>query len=109
MCGYPAGSESDIKAPWNEVDKPEKEIEVTVSVTLSKTMKIKVSDYGILESGIDEDGCYYETLDVDDYTLYQEATKQHWLPQEATTFIDDINVKNDLKDWNVDDLVVIAE
>lgn len=41
---YPLGADTK-DAPWNQVDNPEREIEVTVSVTLSKTVKIKVSDY----------------------------------------------------------------
>ena len=40
---YPPGAEHDPNAPWNQEELPEREIEVTVSVTLSKTVKIKVS------------------------------------------------------------------
>ena len=46
---YPMGADTK-DAPWNQVDNPEREIEVTVSVTLSKTVKIKVSDYEITDS-----------------------------------------------------------
>lgn len=60
---YPLGAEHDPNAPWNQVDNPEREIEVTVSVTLSKTVKIKVSDYSITDSGKDEDGEYFEDID----------------------------------------------
>ena len=48
---YPPGAEHDPNAPWNQVDNPEREIEVTVSVTLSKTVKVRVSDYKITDSG----------------------------------------------------------
>ena len=44
---YPPGAEFDVNAPYNEKELPEKEIEVTVSIRLSKTVKIKVSDYTI--------------------------------------------------------------
>ena len=37
---YPCGTDSP-NAPWNQVDNPEREIDVTVSVTLSKTKKLK--------------------------------------------------------------------
>ena len=39
---YPPGAEFDSNAPWNQIDLPKKEIEVTVSVTLSKTVKAAV-------------------------------------------------------------------
>ena len=48
---YPAGTEFDPRAPWNEVELPPKEVEVTVSVTISKTMKVPVGDYIIDEEG----------------------------------------------------------
>ena len=48
---YPVGADTP-DAPWNQVDNPEKEIEVTVSVTLSKTVRINVSDYEITDSEI---------------------------------------------------------
>ena len=49
---YPPMSQSDYdRAPWNEVELPPKEVEVTVSVTISKTMKVPVMDYIIDEEG----------------------------------------------------------
>ena len=41
---YPIGAEFDPKAPYNEEIIPDKEIEVTISVTLSKTVKITVDE-----------------------------------------------------------------
>ena len=40
---YPMGADTS-SAPWNQKDNPEMEIEVTVSVTLSKNFTIKVKD-----------------------------------------------------------------
>ena len=48
---YPAGAEFDPRAPWNEVELPPKEVEVTVSITISKTTKVPVMDYIIDEEG----------------------------------------------------------
>ena len=49
---YPPMSQSDWdRAPWNEVELPSKDIEVTISVTVSKTMKVPVRDYIIDEEG----------------------------------------------------------
>ena len=48
---YPAGAEFDPRAPWNEVELPPKEVEVTISAIVSKTMKVPVRDYTIDEEG----------------------------------------------------------
>lgn len=114
---YPPGAEHDPNAPWNQADNPEREIEVTVSVTLSKTVKIKVSDYEITDSGKDEDGEYFEDVDYSNCDLKKAVLEQITLPQSAGIILsnDDLfnedydkNVK-DLSDWNVDDFEVIEE
>ena len=48
---YPAGTEFDPRAPWNEVEVPPKEVEVTISAIVSKTMKVPIGDYIIDEEG----------------------------------------------------------
>ena len=48
---YPAGAEFDPRAPWNEVELPPKEVEVTISAIVSKTIKVPVRDYIIDEEG----------------------------------------------------------
>ena len=48
---YPAGAEFDPRAPWNEVELPPKEVEVTISAIVSKTMKVPVRDYTIDDEG----------------------------------------------------------
>lgn len=111
---YPPGAEHDPNAPWNQVDNPEREIEVTVSVTLSKTVKIKVSDYEITDSGKDEDGEYFEDIDYSNCDLKGAVEEQIVLPQKAWDYIapktnEDIKAIFDLKDWNVDDFEVIEE
>lgn len=110
---YPMGADTK-DAPWNQVDNPEREIEVTVSVTLSKTVKIKVSDYEITDSGKDEDGNYFEDIDYSNCDLKKAVKEQITLPHEAykTLMVNtDISKKayEDLKDWNVDDYECIIE
>lgn len=110
---YPLGSDT-LNAPWNQTDNPEKIIEVLVSVTLSKTMKIKVSDYIITNSGKDEDGNYFEDIDYSNCNLKKAVEEQHVLPQEAYKYIDRAIAENlMLKDldkyWNVDDFEVIPD
>ena len=114
---YPPGAEFDVNAPYNEKELPEKEIEVTVSITLSKTVKIKVSDYTIY-SNEDENGNHFEDIDYSDCNLKEAVEKQVYLPQEAGQLISyfainpvDKNkaIAEDLSNWNVDEMEVILE
>ena len=112
---YPVMSQSEWdNTPWNQEDPPEKEIEVTVSITLSKTVKVKVSDYEILNSGKDEDGQYFEDIDYSNCDLKKAVEEQIILPHKAYRTIM-TNTKRskktyeDIKDWNVDDYEVILD
>ena len=112
---YPPMSQSEWdNAPWNQVDNPEREIDVTVSITLSKTVKIKVSDYKITDSGKDEDGGYFEDIDCSNCDLRSAVEEQIVLPQKAWNYIapktkKDVKSIFDLKDWNVDDFEVLLD
>lgn len=107
---YPPGAEHDPNAPWNQVDNPEREIEVTVSVTLSKTVKIKVSDYEITDSGKDEDGEYFEDIDYSNCDLKDAVEEQIALPQNAYIYVKSKpEVHEDLSNWCVDDFEVNLE
>lgn len=106
---YPMGADTK-DAPWNQVDNPEREIEVTVSVTLSKTVKIKVSDYEITDSGKDEDGEYFECVDYSNCDLKGAVEEQIVLPQSAYMYVkSNPKVHEDLSNWCVDDLEVNLE
>ena len=111
---YPVGADHD-RAPWNQVDNPEKEIEVTVSVTLSKTVKIKVSDYEIIDSGKDEHGEYFEDIDYSRCDLKKAVENQVYLPQDASAVLRDLStakseeLADDFSGWEVDDFEVILE
>ena len=106
---YPCGTDGP-NAPWNQVDNPEREIEVTVSVTLSKTVKIKVSDYEITDSGKDEDGEYSEDIDYSNCDLKGAVEEQIVLPQSAHMYVkSNPKVREDLSNWCVDDLEVNLE
>ena len=108
---YPLGADTE-DAPWNEVEVPEEEIEVTVSVTLSKTVKIKVTDYTV-ESGTDEEGEHFKDIDYSSCDLKKAVEEQITLPQYGYLYIrgDHENGKliEDLSGWNVDDYEVILE
>lgn len=104
---YPTGSEYDPNAPWNQVDNPDREIEVTVSVTLSKTIKVTVNDYTMMKE-IDEDGVYIDE-DFSECDLKSAVKEQYVLPYEAAPYVNNDKVKKQLEDWNIDDFEVILE
>lgn len=107
---YPPGAEHDPNAPWNQVNNPEREIEVTVSITLSKTVKVRVSDYKITDSGKDEDDKCFEDIDYSDCDLKGAVEEQIVLPQSAHMYVkNNPKVHEDLSNWCVDDLEVNLE
>ena len=84
---YPCGADNP-RAPWNEVELPPKDVEVTVSVTLSKTVKITVDDYQIDEEGY----CDFSECD-----LHKAVKEQIKLPQQLC------------EDWEIDEFEIIKE
>lgn len=112
---YPVGFDTE-NAPWNREDNPPKEVEVTVSITMSKTFKIDVDDYTMIE---DDDGSYFP--DFSECNLYKALEEQVYLPNEIGDIIEqDLESNNickfkykdiskDLKGWNIDDYEVILE
>lgn len=89
---YPTGTYNNPDAPWNEVTKKPQKVEVTVSITLSKTVEIKVDDYTTEE--INEDGVYNTIYNFDNCDLEQVVRNQIDLPSRV------------FNDWNEDDFVV---
>lgn len=121
---YPPGAEFDPRAPYNQVDLPEKEIEVTISVTLSKTVKVMVNDYEV-EEDADEDGRYL-SYDFSGCNLNKAVEDQVVLPQNLAEFTErmfnhDLKLKAagmprylkeaiaDCKGWTVDEMEVVLE
>lgn len=122
--GYPPGAQYNPNAPYNQVDLPEREIEVTISVTLSKTVKVMVDDY-VVEEDADEDGRYL-SYDYSNCDLQRAVEEQVVLPQNLAEYTEnmfnhDLNLKAvgmprylkdaiaDCKDWCVDEMEVILE
>lgn len=107
---YPEGSDTP-DAPWNEEPIKPKQINVTVSVTLSKTVPVKVTDYTTV---IDKKtGDIY--IDYSDCDLKEAVKEQRYLPQEAGDVLKDSyvasleRVADEFSNWNVDDFEVILE
>lgn len=112
MNNYPLGAELSPDAPWNQEDNPEREIEVLVSITMSKNVKIKVTDYQIVDEGYDEDGDYRASIDYSDCDLKSAVEEQIKMPQDAGFYMKKglhSEEYSEFEDWHVDDFEVIKE
>ena len=89
---YPTGTYNNPDAPWNEIAKKPQKVEVTVSITLSKTVEVEVDDYTTEE--INEDGIYNTIYNFDNCDLEQAVRNQIDLPSKV------------FDDWNEGDFVV---
>ena len=94
---YPIGSDGP-DAPWNQVDPEPRKIEVTVSITLSKTVEVEVTDY-TAEEDIDEENNHSTIYDFSECNLEQAVRNQVTLPNNTEEF----------KDWAEDDFAVNLE
>ena len=94
---YPMGADTP-NAPWNQVDPESKKIEVTVSITLSKTVEVEVTDY-TAEEDIDEENNHSTIYDFSECNLEQAVRDQVTLPNSVGEF----------SDWVEDDFEVNLE
>lgn len=92
-------------APWNEPEIENKEVEVTVSLTISKTLKVEVPSIN------------GKVLPITDTKLKEAVINQKWLPHEISN-IGDLILKDspaqkyiieDLSNWVEDDFEVVLE
>ena len=90
MSNYPLGAEYDPRAPYNQKENEDKEIDVEVTLTLKKIVKIAVDDYEIVDKEIDDDGTYWEGIDYSNCDLEGAVRDQIELP----------------KDWDIEDIYV---
>lgn len=91
-----------------------RKVNVTISVTLSKTVEVEVNDYKINNKGFDENHDYYEDIDYSDCDLKKAVEEQIILPHKAykTIMANTERSKKayeDLKGWDVDDYEVVLE
>ena len=86
-----------FKAVYGDNPKPQK-VEVTVSITLSKTVEVNVKDYTIKEK-IDKKGNHNVSYDYSECDLKQAVIDQIPLPTDIGQF----------DDWNEDDFAVNLE
>lgn len=84
-----------------------RQIEAKVTLTLSKIVKVNVDDYIINDSGVDEDGIYYEDVDYSVCDLNYAVQRQIILPNNAWKYIDsEKQASKDLKDWDIEEFHV---
>lgn len=110
MSNYPPGAANDPNAPYNQVENPEVEIDVTVSITLSKTVQVLVTDYDLIIDE-DEDGRYMER-DFSGTNLLAAVEEQIILPQDASLYVDvgsNLKAADDLSGWHVDEIECVKE
>ena len=71
---YPAGAYNDPNAPWNEVEYPERDFDMQVSITLTRSATITTTQYDAYVD--EEDGhTYVETDNIDWVDEYED---QYW-------------------------------
>lgn len=90
MNNYPIGADTS-DAPWNQVDPEPKKIEVTVSITLSKTVEVEVTDYTVKKE-FDEEGYRGTSYDFSECNLKQAVRDQITLPNDNDWVEDDFEV-----------------
>lgn len=100
----PAGADVPW-APWNDPSVENIEVEVTVSLTISKTLKVEVPSIN------------GKVLPITDTKLKEAVINQRWLPHEIAN-IGDLILKDstaqkyiieDLSNWVEDDFEVVLE
>lgn len=92
-------------APWNQPRIEDIEVEVTVSLTISKTLKIRIP------------GMNGKPFPITDSELKDAVINQRWLPHEIANIGDLIlkdspaqkSIIEDLNNWIEDDFEVILE
>lgn len=94
---FPIGADTP-DAPWNIVEPEPQEIEVLVSVTISKRVKIDVDDYQ-KEEYKDENNNPCVDYDFSECDLRSAVRQQIHLPEDSKEF----------KDWIVDDFEVMID
>ena len=79
---YPPMTKSQWdSAPFNEKPIPDKEFEVCITQTLSKTVKVSTNRY-LLNEGVDDDGHRYSDIDTSDTDWKKVYKDGHYTPLE---------------------------
>lgn len=86
MDNYPLGAANDSRAPYNQVDPPEIDVDIWVSTTLSRSAVIRTNDYkeGEPDMERDEEGFItgMRNLDFSNCNFLACFQKQHYTLKE---------------------------
>lgn len=93
MSNFPMGAKYDPEAPYNQSDNSIT-VEVLVSVTLSKPVKIKINDYECSKD-MDEDGDVFAHYDYSDCDFKTAFENQYGTPEQL------------FEGWDVDDYEIM--
>lgn len=104
----PLGAYDDSKAPYNEEILGPKVIPVTISMSISKTLFIEVDDYKV-DINEDDEGKQHIHYDYSECDLEKAVKNNCVLPTEVYSYIQDSSIRESLKNWNIDDFIVIKE
>ena len=100
---YAPGTEFDKNAPWNEVENPEEEFNVTIVETLSKDVTIHTSNYQLEKDYDEDDNSMKEYVDTSDTSWKEEYKKQGCTAIETL-----IAVKTYLEEVRLEDLLDLS-
>ena len=108
---YAPGSFYDPSAPWNQVEPPEREFDVTISQTLSRQTTITTKDY--TAEFDEEDGRQYTNTEYTDWRqAYEESS---YTPLELIEKFKEylevelINEHSTIPKWKCKDLIAACE
>lgn len=93
MSNYPMGAKYDPNAPYNQ-SEDYAEIEVLVSVTVSKVVKVTVSDYACTKD-MDEEGNAFAHYDYSECDLQGAFENQYGTPEQL------------FEGWDIDDYEIM--
>ena len=80
--GYPPGAANDKRAPYNQEENPDISIDVTITMTLSKTVTIHTNNY-IKTPERDEDNSVFFSIDYSDSNFKEDVENQVKLPSDS--------------------------
>lgn len=122
---YPPGADTPY-APWNEQEVPERQFDVCISQTLSKSTSVTTDDY-VPEVDEDEDG-FYKSANTSDTDWNKAYKNEHLTPLQLINEFKDfltkhlpdpiIDVKefqrfkyliDECEDWTEDETEVVEE
>ena len=97
MDNYPPGAANDPNAPYNEVEVPEREFDVTISMSLSRTVQCYTNKY-IPEVDEENGHLYVDTSDTpwsevygDNHKTIPELLEEHkkYIQKDLDNLADD--------------------